>query len=58
MTYNKNVKFRFLTNFLNTWNPNHAQEPKTYTNKTENQSKFKTTLFYQNQSQIYWLNTQ
>jgi hypothetical protein len=35
MTVNKNIKFRFKTDYLNIWNPNHVQEPRTYTNKIE-----------------------
>jgi hypothetical protein len=67
MTVNKNIKFRFKTDYLNIWNPNHVQEPRTYTNKIEKttnihchflKKKYKTTIFYQNQLQIYCPDTQ
>ena len=66
MTANKNIKFGFKIDSLNNWNPNYAQKPKTYTNKTEKASnthyhplvESKTTLFYQNQSQTDCLDTQ
>jgi len=35
MTVNKNIKFRFKTDYLNIWNPYHVQEQRTYTNKIE-----------------------
>jgi hypothetical protein len=64
MTANKNIKFQFKIDSLNTWNPNHAQKLKTYTNKTEKASNThchllveSKTIFYQNQSQTYCLDT-
>jgi hypothetical protein len=65
MIANKNIKFQFKIYSLNTWNSNHAQELRTYTNKIEKASnthyqllaESKTTLFYQNQSQTYCLDT-
>jgi hypothetical protein len=58
MTANKNIKFRLKIDSLNTWNPNHAQEPRTYINKIEKAlsthyhllAESKTTIFYQNES--------
>jgi hypothetical protein len=64
-TVNKNIKFQFKTNSLNTWNPNHALKPRIYTKKIEKDInthchllvESKTTIFYQNQSQTYYLDT-
>jgi hypothetical protein len=56
MIANKNIKFLFKTDSLNTWNLNHSQKPRTYTYKNKKElntpchflAESKTTLFHQN----------
>jgi len=47
----KNIKFWIKIYSLNTWNPNHVQEPRTHTNKLEKTSitllsDFQITIFH------------
>jgi hypothetical protein len=45
MTTNKNLEFQFKTDSLKTWNLNHAQKPRTYTNKNRKRHQTLTVNF-------------